>query len=166
MRMQLVGRRRTSAALGLVLSLAVVGVALAYWTQAGAGTGSASAGTTQSVVVNQTSTVSGLYPGGPAAALAGNFDNPNAGLVKVGTVSAVVHAGWSSQADTAKPACTAFDFALGTAGTGGVVNAEIPAGNGVGAWSGLTIRLVNATTNQDNCKNVTVDLDYAVTAAP
>jgi predicted ribosomally synthesized peptide with SipW-like signal peptide len=165
-RSSLVGRRRSSAALGVLLSVAVVGGVFAYWTQSGTGTGTAQAGTTQAVVVNQGSAVTGLYPGGPAVGLSGDFDNPNDGPVKVGTVSAVVSAAWSARADLAKPACTAADFAITTSGSNGAVNAEVPAGNGVGAWSGLNIAMVDAATNQDNCKGVTVDLDYTVTAAP
>ena len=166
MRSSLVGRRRTSAALGVIFSLAVVGGVFAYWTQSGNGTGTAQAGTTQAVVVNQASSVAGLYPGGPAVALSGDFDNPNDGPVKVGTVSAVVSPTWSARTDAGKPACTAGDFAITVSGSNGVVDAEVPAGNGVGAWSGLNIALLDAATNQDNCKGVTVDLDYTVTGAP
>jgi hypothetical protein len=31
----------------------------------------------------------------------------------------------------------------------------------VGAWGGGSIQLVNATSNQDNCKSVTVPLVYS-----
>ena len=50
--------------------------AFAYWTVSGSGSGSASTGTGNvAVTVNQTSSSSGLYPGG-SVGLSGNFTNP------------------------------------------------------------------------------------------
>lgn len=157
---KLFGRRRASAALGLFLALAVVGGAFAYWTQSGSGSGSASTGTIAAVEVTQTSTPTGMYPGGPALPLAGTFYNPNDGPVMVGTLSAAVHGGWKNTV-SGKPDCTADDFEISAPL---VINGQIP--SGTSAWSGLTIRLVNSATNQDACKNVVVDLDYTLTAAP
>src|SRR5207248_1444241 len=65
----------------VVLGIAVG--AYAYWTQSGSGTGSATADTTSSITVNQTSSVSALYPGGTAVTLSGNFNNPNSSAVKI-----------------------------------------------------------------------------------
>jgi predicted ribosomally synthesized peptide with SipW-like signal peptide len=154
---QLVGRKRASATLGVLLALVVVGGVFAYWTQSGSGSGTAQAGTTVPVTVNQTSAITGLYPGGPAQTLSGNFDNPNPGAVKVGAVSVVVDPVWASGA------CSAADFVIGGSAA---VNAEIPAGNAVGAWTGLTIRMANLSTNQNDCKGVSANLLYTVTAAP
>ncbi len=81
---QLVGRKRASATLGVLLALVVVGGVFAYWTQSGSGSGTAQAGTTVPVTVNQTSPITGLYPGGPAQTLSGNFDNPNPGASQGG----------------------------------------------------------------------------------
>ena len=138
------------------LAVVVVGVAFAFWTQGGTGSGGATAGTTTAVTVNQTGTPSGLYPGGPAQALSGTFDNPNAHAVHISSVTAVVHP-FSVQTDATKPACTQADFAVGGAGTGAVV---VPSGTGAGSWSGLDVRLVDGVANQDNCKGVSITLDY------
>jgi hypothetical protein len=135
--------------------LAVGGIAFAYWTQGGSGSGGATAGTTSAITVNQTGTPTGLYPGGPAVPLAGTFDNPNAHPVHISSVTVAVTP-FSVQTDNSKPACTAADFAVG--GTSGAN--VVPAGNGVGSWSGLTVRLVDGVANQDNCKNVNITLDY------
>jgi len=137
-------------------ALIVAGVAFAWWSAGGSGTGSASAGTTSAITVNQTSTVTGLYPGATPVALSGNFDNPNSGPVSISSITAAVQAFTSSAVDGAKPACTEADFAIG--GTSGAT--VIPAGNGVGSWSGLTVRLLDNTLNQDNCKNVSITIDY------
>jgi hypothetical protein len=133
------------------------GVAFAYWTAGGTGSGQASTGTTTGITVNQTSTITGLYPGGSAVALAGDFSNSNNGPVQVAQVSVAVHPTWSAQADNTKPPCTGDDFTLTQPDP---TNAEIASGAHVGSWSGATILLKDTGSNQDNCKNVTVALDY------
>jgi hypothetical protein len=145
----------------MALVVATSVIAYAFWTGVGAGTGSAQTGNTgQPLVVNQSGTPTGLVPGGPAASLSGNFDNPNAAGVFVNQVTATVGTITPAQADLSKPACTAADFAVGGVAN---VNATIPSGIGVGSWSGLTLQLLNTPANQDNCKNVTVQLNYATT---
>ncbi len=153
-------RKRSVLIAGIVGALAISGGALAFWTQSGSGTGQATTGATSAITVNQNSSISGMYPGGAASALSGDFSNPNAHHVKIDSVTATVHT-FSSQDDAAKPACTEADFAIG--GTSGVN--DVPAGNDVGSWSGLTVRLLDLGTNQDNCKNVTIDVDYLANAA-
>ena len=140
----------------LVLTLG--GIAFAFWTAGGAGSGTASAGTSASVTVNQTVSPTGLFPGATTA-LSGNFDNPNSGNVYVAAVTASVTP-FSVQADATKPACTQADFSIsGTANVG----TEIVPGTGVGSWSGLSLTMIDAATNQDNCKNITVAITYAAT---
>jgi len=143
-------------------TLAIAGAAFAYWTGGGSGTGSASATTTQAVTVNQTNaTISNLYPGGPSAALSGDFNNPNSGPVYIANVTASVHA-FSTQTDGTKPACTQADFAVtGTA----TVNAQVASGNNKGSWSGLSVALLNGAGNQDNCKNQSITIDYVANAS-
>src|SRR4029079_17679695 len=48
---------------GLIAASGVGTLAYGYWTESGAGTGGGSTATTSSLTVNQTSTVSGLFPG-------------------------------------------------------------------------------------------------------
>ena len=134
-----------------VAVLLVGGAAFAYWTNTGAGTGDAATGTNVPVVVNQTSTVTGMAPGIAAQTLSGNFDNPNAGPVYVASVTAVV-------SGTDKTGCTAADYTI--AGTA-TVGTEVASGTGKGAWSGLTIQFNNKSgVNQDACKNAVVSLAY------
>jgi hypothetical protein len=155
--MKVVRRHKRVAAIAVAMTIAFAGVAVAYWTQGGSGNGSAATGTTALVTVHQTSIVGNLYPGGPAQTLSGNFDNPNAGSVLVAAVTAVVDPSFTAQADLTKPACTSADFVIGGSAPVGV---QIPSGLGVGSWTGLTIAMTNAVTNQDNCKNVSVPIDY------
>ena len=138
------------------LAIGASGMAYAYWTQAGSGTGSATAGTTVAVVVNQTNTVTGLYPGGPAQALSGTFDNPNSGPVTVGAVSATVTA-------TSVTGCLPAWYAI--TGTGTPATQVLAAGSATGTWSGLSVSLLNDAANQDLCKTATITITYAVAAA-
>lgn len=154
-------RRTTIISVGMALVIATSVIAYAFWTGVGGGTGQAQTGNTgQPLVVNQSGTPTGLVPGGPAANLGGNFDNPNAAPVFVNQVTATVGTITPAQADPAKPACVAADFAVG--GTANV-NAQIQPGLGQGSWSGLTLSLLNTAANQDNCKNVTVQINYTTT---
>jgi hypothetical protein len=149
--------RRSWVLLG-VIALVVFGAvgAFAYWTTTGAGSGSATTTTGTAIVVNQTSTSSGLYPGG-SVALSGNFDNPATFNQYVTSVTAAITA-FSLQADNTKPACTQNDFSL--SGNPATVGAQVVPGNGVGTWTGITLNMANTGANQDNCKGVTVPLTY------
>jgi len=142
---------------GAIASALVAAVAAyAYWTIGGTGTGTAATASGSNITVVQTSSASGLYPGG-SVSLSGDFNNPNPGPVYVTAVTATVHA-FSSQTDTNKPACTDADFTItGTSNTPG----SVAAGNGVGTWNGLTLSMINAATNQDNCKSLSsIQIDY------
>ena len=138
------------------LLLGVGGTAFAYWTQMGDGEGAAGTGNTVDVIVNQTSVINGLYPGGPAQPLSGDFDNPNPGDITVGAVSATVTA-------TSVPACDADWYTIG--GTGSPATQVLEPGDDVGGWSGLTVALVDEPVNQDACKNATITISYEVAAA-
>ncbi|HEY2703548.1 MAG TPA: hypothetical protein VGL20_07655 [Candidatus Dormibacteraeota bacterium] len=149
--------RKKAMAVAAVLAVGGGTAAYAYWTTGGSGSGSAATGTTSNVVVNQTGTaITGMYPGATAA-LSGDFTNTtNTGSVYITAVTASVHT-FSFRSDTNKPACTQADFTItGTSNTPG----EIAHGSSVGAWSGLTLTFTDAGTNQDNCKNITVPIDY------
>lgn len=140
----------------LVMTVAAVlilgGVAFAYWTNTGSGTGSATTGSNNSIVINQTSTITGLAPGQPAQTLSGNFDNPNSSPVFVSAVTAQV-------TGTDLPGCDATNYTIGGAAP---VNEQVPPGTGVGSWSGLTIQFNNKPdVNQDICKNAVVTIQYA-----
>ncbi len=153
-------RKRVAAvATGAALTFLVGGVAYGFWTTGGAGTGSAGTGNVVDVTIVATSAaVTGLYPGGPAQAVSGSFNNPNAGSVYINQVTVAVDPAFSAKSNAAKPACTAADFTLVQPGA---TAAQIASGNAQGSWTGATIALKNLSTNQDNCKNATVPLVFA-----
>jgi hypothetical protein len=155
-------RRKKRALILLVGIVAASGVgtlAYGYWTESGSGTGGGSTATTSALTVNQTSTVTGLYPGSTPQALSGNFDNPNTSAVTLTSVTASVSdvkkAGVSIAAT-----CDPSNFSIagtGTVGSSGVV----PAGTAKGSWSGLTIQLLNTSSNQDACKGANPVISYS-----
>jgi len=108
--------------------------------------------------VVQTSTPTGLYPGGPTAPLSGNFDNGNDIDMHVNTVDATISSVTGANITVLHP-CDASDYELN--GFPLTVNADIPPGNAQGAWgTGASIELVERGSNQDGCKDAVVHLSY------
>ncbi len=157
---QLRGRRRAAAALAALVAVLVAGGAVyAYWTAGGSGSGTATVGTVSDVTVNQTTDLTAMYPGDSPQTISGTFDNGNSGPVYVTTVTAsisdVTKAG-GAPAGT----CDATDFTVSPDTAD--VNAEIAAGTGVGAWTGIQIQFNNKASNQDACQGATVTLAYTI----
>lgn len=148
--------RRRSIALGVILSLAFAVTAYAYWTAGGSGTGSASTqASTTALTANQATVLTPMYPGDSAQTISGDFDNTNSGPIYVTSVTV------SIASVTAPGTCDASDFTL--SGTTMAVGAEVPAGSGVGAFTGATIQFNDKpATNQDGCKGATVSLAYSI----
>jgi hypothetical protein len=158
--MRRISRRRAAAIAAGTAAVVVAGtIAYAYWTNSGTGSGSAAVGNNATITVNQTSAVTGLYPGGPAAALSGTFDNPNQSKVYVHQVTASLTSVSNGTADGTKPACTIADFQLSD--NPATVDAEINPGTASGAWGSVHVALKNGAANQDNCKNATLNISYA-----
>lgn len=148
---------KRGAAVCAVSVLAAVG-AYAYWTNGGSGSGNAGTGTTTGITVTQTTVIAGLYPGGPVQQLAGKFNNLNAGSVFVNQVNATFGAiPGGPLVDESHP-CTSADYQLN--GFPVTVGAEVPTGSAQGNWSGASIQMRNTGTNQDGCKDGTVNLVY------
>ena len=150
-------KKTVAVAAGALLLVSGAGAAYAYWTNSGAGSGTAETGTNAAVTVNQTSVITGMYPGGPAQTLAGNFNNPNAGATHVTAVTAT---GYTIDATSVAAGCTVAGGNYSLGGTA-PVGADVPAGNATGAWTGLNITMNNLGTNQDFCKGATVTILYA-----
>ncbi|MCW3013785.1 MAG: hypothetical protein JWO02_877 [Solirubrobacterales bacterium] len=143
----------------LVGALAIAGAAYAYWTAGGSGTGSAAAGTTSALTVNQTTNLTAMYPGDSAQTITGTFDNPNSGPAYVATVTASISS-VTKAAGAPAGTCDATDFTLANAAM--TVGAEVPTGNGKGTWTGATLKFNNKASNQDGCKLATVNLAYTI----
>jgi hypothetical protein len=151
-------RRNTRRGIKIVAiagGLALVGgTAFAFWTQSGTGSGSATTDTTSALTVNQTGTISGLAPGVAPIELAGTFDNPNAGSVRVHAISVTI-----SSVTGGAGACSAADY---TVVSPSALDVDVPSGDGVSPWHGGSIVFKNdPILNQDGCKGATVHLAFA-----
>jgi hypothetical protein len=145
----------------VVVVLATAGGAYAYWTAGGSGSGTATAkDTTQPLTVNQTTTLTAMYPGDSPQTISGNFDNPNSGPIRVASVAASIDSVTKAQGAPAGT-CDASDFTLANATM--TVGAEVPSGSAKGSWTGATIQFNNKpSVNQDACKGATVRLAYTI----
>jgi hypothetical protein len=153
-------RKPRIVALAVVAVLVVAGAAFAFWTAGGSGTGTGSAaGSQTALVANQTTTLTAMYPGDTAQTISGNFNNPNSGPIQVATVTASISS-VTKAAGAPAGTCDATDFTLASSAM--TVNAEVPAGNAKGAFTGATIKFNDKATNQDACKGATVNLAYAI----
>lgn len=154
--MHLAGKQLLAAAAAACL-LAGGGAAYAFWTAGGTGTGSAFAGTTVPLTINQVTALPPLVPGGAAQVIGGTFSNPNPGPVYVTSVTASILAVTRAVGAPAGH-CGAEDFTL--AGAVMTVSAEVPAGESQGSWSGASLRLDDTGSNQDACQGATVTIAY------
>jgi Flp pilus assembly protein TadG len=160
-KLQFKKRRLIPVALAILVLVVGSGVAYAYWTSGGSGTGAGTAAGGVSVTVNQTTSLTGMYPGQDPQALAGNFTNATGASVFVTTVTVSI--------DPVTPVsgnpgtCDATDFALASATA--TVNAQVPVGSPelTVTWSGPTIQFVNKPlVDQNGCKGATVNLVYSI----
>ncbi len=141
------------------------GIALAYWSTLGSGTGSAGVGTDSGVTVAQNSTVSNLYPGGPAQAIDFTVTN-NSATAPVRITNVAIGFG------SFNAGCSAADFTIvqpskPSVGTpveiaGGASASFTSGGAGPTGATGASIRMLNTASNQDGCKLETVNLTFTV----
>jgi hypothetical protein len=149
--MRILGTKKRFAAVATTAAAVLVGggIAVAYWTTTGSGTGTAPVGDSDTITytVSATDGIDDLYPGA-SEDFEVDSNNPTAGTLQVagvdveitGTSDAGCLASWFSVSDIAGP----IDLAAGTdvAGT-------------------VTIDMTNEiATNQDDCKNATIDLSF------
>ena len=152
--------RKKVVVLSALCALIAAGGAYAYWTAGGSGSGSATAGSTANLTVNQTTVLGPMYPGDAAQVISGTFGNTNAGPIQIATVTASISA-VTKAAGAPAGDCDATDFTL--ANPVMTVLPAIPTGTLQGAWTGASLKFNNKTgTNQDGCKGATVTLSYVI----
>lgn len=151
--MSWINRKRTFVALGCVCALTAAGVAVAYFTSSGAGTGSASVGSSSAVTLHA-SISSALYPGSSSPVTL-TVDNPASGVQRVGTVSLASisvdagHSGCSTTISGGNP-----DFSMSPV----PVNQVFPPGNGQSVSATGTLAMNETGVNQDACQGATLTL--------
>ena len=160
-----INKKRVVLAAIVTVALALAsGVAYAYWTSTGSGNGSMTAAASiTGITVNQTGTLTAMFPGDAAQTLHGTFTNSTGSPVYVGHVNVSISK-VEKPAGTLAVGCDATDFDLNGSAA---VNAEVPVGSpSTMLWSGHTIQFKDKTTsNQDACKGATVLLSYSTTTS-
>jgi hypothetical protein len=152
------GRRRWTRLIGVAVAvlavLSATGIALAYWTASGTGTGTATTGRAAAVSLTPGTPLATLYPGG-AAGVTLTVANPNHTAVTIGSfVLDLTQGNGGFAVDAAHPACdtSALGFATQTnAAAGWRVPARTGAVDGALAIS-LPSALAMSTDAENACQ--------------
>jgi hypothetical protein len=148
-------RKRILVPVVALAAIAVTGIAVAYFTASGTGSGTATVGSAAGVTITGVSFDATLYPGGSTAV---RFTINNASsntAVQVDKVVADTAYG-TTGVDGLPRGCDAADFSFGDV----TVNESISA-NGSTSETG-TLRLANSTANQDACQGASPVLHLKV----
>jgi hypothetical protein len=174
--MQLNKKRAAAIAGATTIALTSAGVAFAFWTSSGGGTGTAgtSSGVT-TIAVSGDDQVNDLAPGVAPEAITATISNPtnqNAQVTNLKVEIASIDSGANS-CDAGSYSLSATDpgAALTGTATSGTSNINIPVGveltpndSAAGGTDQTTetfyLGFVDAATNQDGCKGATVHLTY------
>lgn len=140
-------KRRALVTVGAVGAVAAVGVAVAYFTTTGSGTGSATVGTSSAVTVHGT-TATSLFPG-TSSTVSFTVDNPSAGSQRVNAIQLE-----SVTTDAGHSACVMSDFTMPNV----TVNQVFPNGNGQAVPATGSLSMANTALNQDACQGAPLTL--------
>jgi len=141
-------RKRLLGLVAAVGILSVTGIAIAYFTSTGSGTGTATVGSTQALTLHATTSAS-LFPGS-SATVTFTADNPSSGTEFLSTIhlaSVTTDAGHSTCSLTA---VTMPDV---------TVSQTIPSGNGQSVTAHGTITFADTGTSQNACQGAPLTLN-------
>jgi hypothetical protein len=138
----------------VIVVLAVAGVAAAYFTSLGSGTGTATVGSSSNVTLH--GTVAGsLYPG-TSSTVSFTVDNPSPGSelvnkIHLGSITPDAgHSGCSTVITGGNPDFTMADV---------TANQSFPSGNGQAVTATGTLNMRETGVNQDACQGATLTLN-------
>jgi hypothetical protein len=149
-------KKRLSVLVAVAAIVAVGGVAFAYWTSTGTGSGSATTGTSSGFTVTSSAPTGGpLTPGGPAETVGFTVTNPGSGVQNLSSVIVTVaNTDGTDWVPTGIHAgCSADDYAIATPTV--TYGQILGLGNRTGT---VVVTMNNLDSNQDACKDVTVPL--------
>jgi hypothetical protein len=148
--------KKRAIVLGAVAVFAVAGIAVAFFTSSGSGTGSASVGKSTAFTVTVGSPSGGpLYPGSGSETLAYTVKNPSAGNQNLASTSAkVVDDGLGNikSGNVAVPGCLSADFTA----TNTSVSKNLAGGESIG--SSVEVTMQDSGANQDACQGTSPDI--------
>jgi len=140
--------------LAIVLGMVAASIGFAYFTNLGAGTGTATVGSASSVTLHG-AVASSLYPG-TSATVTFTIDNPSLGseLVNVIHLASITpdagHSGCSTVITGGNPDFTMPDV---------TANQSFPPGNGQAVTATGTLTMHETGVNQDACQGATLTLN-------
>jgi hypothetical protein len=145
--------KKRAVIVGAIATLAIGGVAFAYFTNSGAGTGSATVGSSAAATVNQTNTLTALFPT-TSQPVTVTVTNNGSGSQRI---TAVQLASITSD----KPACDISLNATGSAFTMApiTIGETLAAGATSTPHSG-TLTMNDTGANQDSCQGAALTLNY------
>ena len=150
--------RKLLAVLGVVAAVSVAAIAYAFWSSTGSGTGTATTGDVSNFTVSIDSSPSGLYPGGPAQDVDWSVTNNDNSKDSFSSATLTI--------DSVDPvACDASNFTVTSPSVSNVVLDGTGGANDSASYTGTdagTIKLDETGSNQDDCKNATVNLKMTV----
>lgn len=130
------------------------GVAFAYWTSGGTGSGSATTGTSSDFDIATNDATGGpLTPGGPSETVHVVVTNNNSGHQLLSGLTVAVKNS-DGTAWTSVTGCSAADYAVSIP----AVPANTDLGNDDTYETDVTVSMNNLGSNQDGCKGATVPL--------
>jgi hypothetical protein len=169
-----VTKKKKTFAAATVVTMAVAAGALAYFTSAGTGSGTASVGTASSLTVTGTS-ASTLYPG-TSSTVSFTVDNPSSGHQRLGSITlSGIHActgagsSWNgsscSNSGTEQTTCESFD----TSASSSVDNFSMPVvtsntdfapGNNQTVTQTGTLTMNDLNSSQNSCQGANLTLSF------
>jgi hypothetical protein len=140
-------KKRVLIPVSIVAVLIVAGAAIAYFTSTGAGTATATVGSSSAVTLHGT-TASTMYPG-TTGTVSFTLDNPSPGTERVGTIHLA-----SVATDAGHSACVVTDFTMPDV----VSNQSFANGNGQTVTATGTLTMAN-NGNQNACQGAPLTLN-------
>jgi hypothetical protein len=160
--------------IGTCALLACTGVAVAYFTTTGAGTGSATVGTSAALTIHGTMPTT-LYPG-TSSSVSFTADNPSSGHQQVGTIHIAsikaCPAGdtWNGAACTNAgveiATCETVETGASSTNTANfwmpdvVSNQDLPTGNGQALVATGTLTMNDLNSSQNTCKSASLTVNF------
>ena len=164
-------RRKLVAAGVLVVTLAIGGAAVAYFSASGSGTGSATVGTSAALTLHG-STSGSVYPG-TSTSVTFTADNSGGGKERVGTIhlASIVACNQAFSGGTCASGheittCESVETGSSDGNTANfwmpdvVSNQEVAVGSGQSVSATGTLTMNDLSSSQDTCKNANLLLNF------
>jgi hypothetical protein len=169
-----VAKKKKTFVAATLVTMAVAGGALAYFTSAGSGSGTASVGTASSLTVTGTS-ASTLYPG-TSSTVSFTVNNPSSGHQRLGSITlSAVHActgagsSWNgsscSNSGTEQTTCEAFDTSASSTVDDFSMpvvtsNTDFAPGNNQTVTQTGTLTMNDLNSSQNSCQGANLTLSF------